>query len=294
MDKALELKIVRRAYAKHLMAAIGSNDLDLEKAFASIRREDFLGPGPWQTFRGPGFYIPTPSDDPVYLYTDMVFGIVPERNINNGQPSLHAALIGTVGIKQGEHVLHVGAGAGYYTAIMSRLVGSAGRVTAVEFDPKLADLAKKNLSIFPNIQVLRANGAEADFNAADVIYVNAGTTRPAERWLDRLSDSGRLVLPLTTDESILPGDDGTVDATKLARRGAVFLIHRKGTDFLASWLFPAAYILAEGVRDPVSEAALADAFKKGDGQKVTRLYRSNEIPAERCWLQGEGWGLAYE
>ena len=76
MDKALELKIVRRAYAKHLMAAIGSNDLDLEKAFASIRREDFLGPGPWQTFRGPGFYIPTPSDDPVYLYTDMVFGIV--------------------------------------------------------------------------------------------------------------------------------------------------------------------------------------------------------------------------
>jgi protein-L-isoaspartate(D-aspartate) O-methyltransferase len=99
---------------------------------------------------------------------------------------------------------------------------------------------------------------------------------------------------LTTDESVLPGDDGTVDAAKLARRGAVFLVHRKGTDFLASWLFPAAYILAEGVRDPVSEAALADAFKKGDGQKVTRLYRSNETPAERCWLQGNGWCLAYE
>jgi len=294
MDKRLELEIVRRAYAKHIMTAIGLNDPGLEMAFASIPREDFLGPGPWQTFRGPGFYTPTPSDDPVHLYTDMIFGIVPERSINNGQPSLHAALLGTVGIKQGEHVVHVGAGAGYYTAIMARLAGSSGRVTAVEIDAGLADLAKKNLSNLPNIQVLHSNGADADFDAADVIYVNAGTTRPAERWLDRLADNGRLVLPLTTDESVLPGADGTVDAAKLARRGAVFQVHRNGTDFHACWLFPAAYILAEGVRDPVSEAALADAFKKGGGQKVTRLYRSDEIPAERCWLQGNGWCLAYE
>ena len=294
MDERLELEIVRRAYAKQIMAAIGLNDLGLEKAFASIPREDFLGPGPWQTFRGPGFYTPTPSDDPVYLYTDMVFGIVPERNINNGQPSLHAVLLGTVGIKQGEHVVHVGAGAGYYTAIMARLAGSSGRVTAVEIDPELADLAKKNLSIFPNIHVLHANGADGDFDAADVIYVNAGTTRPAERWLDRLSYNGRLVLPLTTDESELPSDDGTVDAAKMARRGAVFLVERKGADFYARWICPAAYILAEGMRDAVSEAALAKAFKNGDGQNVTRLFRSDEIAAERCWLQGNGWCLAYE
>jgi hypothetical protein len=53
-----------------------------------------------------------PSDDPVYLYTDWLFGIVPERNINNGQPSLHAALLATVAVKQGERVAHIGAGAG--------------------------------------------------------------------------------------------------------------------------------------------------------------------------------------
>ena len=294
MDKRLELEIVRRAYAKHIMAAVGLNDSGLEKAFASIPREDFLGPGPWQTFRGPGFYIPTPSDDPVYLYTDMLFGIVPARNINNGQPSLHAALLGTVGIKQGEHVVHIGAGAGYYTAIMAHLVGSSGHVTAVEFDRDLAALAINNLSSFPNIRVLNANGADADFDAADVIYVNAGATRPAERWLNRLSDNGRLILPLTTDESVLPSGSGTVDVSKMSRRGAVFLIERKGTDFNACWICPAAYILAEGMRDPVSEAALAKAFKNGDGQKVTRLFRSDEIPAERCWLKGNGWCLAYE
>ncbi len=37
------------------------------------------------------------------------------------------------------------------------------------------------------------------FDLADVIYVNAGATRPADIWLDRLNDGGRLVLPLTTD-----------------------------------------------------------------------------------------------
>ena len=80
----------------------------------------------------------------------------------------------------------------------------------------------------------------------------------------------------------------------MARRGAVFLIDRKGSDFHARWLIPAAYMLAEGMRDPISEAALANAFKKGDGQKVTRLYRRDDIPAETCWLQGKGWCLAYE
>jgi len=36
-------------------------------------------------------------------------------------------------------------------------------------------------------------------NRADVIYVNAGATRPANPWLDRLVDGG-LILPLTACE----------------------------------------------------------------------------------------------
>lgn len=294
VEKRLELEIVRRAYAKQIMAAVGVSTLALEMAYASTPREDFLGPGPWQMLRRPGIYTPTPDDDPVYLYTDALFGIVPARGINNGQPSLHAALLGAVGIKAGEHVVHVGAGTGYYTAIMTRLVGSSGRVTAIEFDPELASRATANLSNFPNVRVLHANGADANFDAADVIYVNAGATRPALSWLDRLADNGRLILPLTTDESVRPSDWGTFDAAKMARRGAVFRIERRGSDFYARWVCPAAYILAEGVRDKVSEAALAHAFENGDSRKVTRLYRSDDLPADRCWLQGEGWCLAYE
>ncbi|MGR9356601.1 hypothetical protein [Rhizobium leguminosarum] len=62
-------------------------------------------------------YVPTPAADPVYLYTDDIVGIVPERHINNGQPSLHAFLLSQAALRAGELIVHVGAGAGYYSAI---------------------------------------------------------------------------------------------------------------------------------------------------------------------------------
>jgi len=294
MDKQNELGIVRRAYAKHILVAAGVNDLRLELAFASVRREDFLGPGPWQTFRGPGVYTPTPSSDPVHLYTDDLIGIVPERGINNGQPSLHAVLLSHSQIKDGEHVVHIGAGTGYYTAIIAHLVGPSGRVTAIEVDPELARQAHANLSPRRNVRVIEANGGDADFGTADVIYVSAGVTHPVQAWLDGLVEAGRLILPLTTDASVRATEDGAFDYAKMARRGAVFKIERLGTEFSAQWICPAAYILAESVRDKESEAALALAFEKGDGKKVTRLYRSDDLTEDRCWLRGVGWSLAYE
>lgn len=199
-----ELDIVRRAFAMQVMAAAGVMDEQVEAAFAAVRREQFLGPGPWLILRWLRGYVPTPSDDPVYLYTDDVIGIVPERDLNNGQPSLHAHLIARAAPRAGGHVVHVGAGVGYYTAIFAELVGPAGAVTAVEFDPGLAARAAANLPRWPTVQVLQGDGAWLPLEPADVIYVNAGATRPAESWLDGLKDGGRLLLPLTA----LPANDG--------------------------------------------------------------------------------------
>jgi len=294
MMKSEEMEIVRRAYAKQILAVHGSQDARLELAFASVAREHFLGPGPWQTCRGPGSYTPTPSKDPVYLYTDALFGIVPDRGINNGQPSLHAALLAAAGIKEGEHVVHIGAGTGYYSAIMASLTGYTGSVTAIEFDPELARRARENLASIPTIRVIRGNGADGQFRPANVIYVNAGVTHPVTAWLHGLMDGGRLILPLTTDASVRAADAGTFDYATMARRGAVFLLERNGAVFNARWICPAAYILAEGVRDSRAEEALAKAFETGDPQRVTRLYRALDVPADRCWLRGPDWCIAYE
>jgi len=110
MDRQRELSIIRAAYAKQILAIAGVDNARLAAAFGATFREDFLGPGPWPIFRFfRGGYAPTPDADPFYLYTDDLIGILPERHINNGQPSLHAYLIHRASPAAGERVVHIGA-----------------------------------------------------------------------------------------------------------------------------------------------------------------------------------------
>jgi protein-L-isoaspartate(D-aspartate) O-methyltransferase len=284
VNREQELALVRRAYAKEIMAISRIPDASVETAFAEVRREDFLGPGPWLVVGERGDYVPTPSADPAYLYLDHVVAILPQRHLNNGQPSLHAKLLAHAGLRAGEHVVHVGAGTGYYTAIMAHLVGNSGRVTGIELDPDLALRAWENLACYPNVEVVCGNGAVTPFDSADVFYVNAGATRPAKAWLDGLAEGGRLILPLTTSKGFPP--------VPLERRDAVFRIERRSSEFLARWICAVAIFSCEGARDPLSWAALAEAFGKGGWKEVTRLCRGDNMPKDRCWVRAPGWCLA--
>jgi protein-L-isoaspartate(D-aspartate) O-methyltransferase len=283
MDRDTELEIIRRAYAKHVMAAAGVVDRRIEAAFAAVKREDFLGRGPWRVMRWGHGYVTTPTRNPVFLYDDVVVAVVPERNLNNGQPSFLAALISGAAPRAGEHAVHVGAGVGYYTAILTRLVGRTGRVTAIELDPVLAERLGANLAGQPNVRVIQGDGARVEFAPADVILVNAGATRPADAWLDALAEGGRLILPLTAGG--FPNAD--------VRHGAVFRITRQDDSFLAKRISGVAIFPCEGMRDAETEAALAAAFAKGRVGEVTRLYRRDDVPEEDCWVCGRGWCLAY-
>ena len=294
VDRQTELAIVRRAYAKQILAAARVTNPRIEAAYAAVPREDFLGPGPWQIMRMLGGYAPTPEADPVYLYVDQVIGIVPERWLNNGQPSFHAGLLSSAGINEGEHVVHVGSGTGYYTAIMAHLTGPSGRVTAIEFDPGLATRARENLAAFSNVTVLEGDGTTTPLDEADVIYVNAGVTRPMPTWLDALKEGGRLLFPLTTDYNFRNARPGVLDPTRLMKSGAYFRIRRHGAEFDARGIMPTAIIPCEGARDPESEGALAAAFEKASWTQVRQLVRGGEVPEENCWLRGDGWCLTYE
>ena len=175
---------MRHAYAKRTAFIAEITDRCVEAAFAAVPREAFLDPGPWSVVARwapsrPG-YLRTPDADPVFVYTDDVIAILPERGLNNGQPSLHAALIASAAPVPGEHVVHIGVGFGYYTAILAELAGTSGRVTAIEIDPDLAARAASNLSHYPNVRVVPGNGTAVAFDIADVIYVNAGATRPRQ------------------------------------------------------------------------------------------------------------------
>jgi len=287
MNNESELAVVRRAYAKLIMATVCIADPRVEEAFATVRREDYLGPGPWPILRRGG-YVNTPDADPVYVYDDVLVGIHPERGLNNGMPSYHAPLIYNARVTKGEHVVHVGAGVGYYSAILHYLVGDTGKLTAIEFDTALAIRARQNLAKVSNAIVREGDGCTVSFDAADVIYVNAGATRPADQWLDQLKDGGRLILPMTARRTLSPSDAGP-----LSRHGAVFQIERKGSEFHARWISAVGVYPCEGGRDEVSEAALDVALTAGGWEKVTRLYRTDDLPEDQCWLRASGWALAY-
>ena len=128
---------IRRHYAELFAAASGSLDPRLTDIVASIQRENFVGPGPWTIVMN-GRRIVTPNADPTYLYSNNLVALDDERN--NGEPFLHAAWIGKIEPKPGEIVTHIGAGTGYYTAILARLVEPRGEVFAFEIDADLLQL----------------------------------------------------------------------------------------------------------------------------------------------------------
>ncbi|MEQ8736530.1 MAG: hypothetical protein RIC29_16520 [Rhodospirillaceae bacterium] len=280
-----KLDPVRRAYAKQILAEAGVSDRSLEQAFATLRREDFVGPGPWKLFRFPDGYYETPSDDPVYLYQDKLCALNSDKGLNNGQPSFLCFLISLGRLNPGDRVVHVGAGVGYYTAIMAEVVGNTGHVCAVEFEKDLASRAKNNLAGYCYVDVMQGDGSLIAFDPADVILVNAGATRPANVWLDALKDGGRLVLPLTVSFTT---DDGHA-----MTKGAIFLIQRNGKYFSATWVSPTQIYPCMGLRDAESEAALVAGFKGGGWKNVRRLHRSDDIPKDECWVKTTDWSLTY-
>ncbi len=247
---------------------------ELEAALASTPRERFVGDPPWKIFTRSG-YVDAPSDDPAFLYQDVVISLGSQGPFNNGQPTLHAFCLAALAPKKGERVIHIGAGTGYYTTLLAKLVGEAGAVDAYEIEPELAQRAMHNLAEFPNVSVHSRSGAEGPLPACDVLYVNAGATEPLAVWLDALRVNGRLLFPLTA-----AGGGATLLVTKL-----------EGGLFTARFLLQAQFVPCIGARDQAMEERLTKAFRNGKWSEVKSLHR-NDAADDSCWCAGPGWWLS--
>lgn len=192
---------IRNFYARLLAANAGSPDPRLEAVFAEVPREAFLGPGPWTVIAGNG-KVTTPSADPAHIYQNVLVTLDDDKGINNGEPFLHAMWIGKLAPKPGEAVTHIGAGTGYYTAVLARLVSPGGTVTAFELDEKLAGLARKNLEAFGNATVVHGDAVTTPLPPSDIIYVNAGVVAPPAGWLKALRPGGRMIFPWRPAERV--------------------------------------------------------------------------------------------
>ena len=187
---------IRGFYARQMAMSGKSSDPRLERIFELVPREAFMPPPPWKILvLAAERYVETPSDDPTYLYQNTLVALDADRHINNGEPFLHARWIGAVAPQPGESVTHIGAGSGYYSAILSLLAMPGGTLTAFEIDEELAKMARRNLAPFENVTVTGGNAVSLPLPTSDLIYVNAGVVAPPAQWLAALRPGGRMILP---------------------------------------------------------------------------------------------------
>jgi protein-L-isoaspartate(D-aspartate) O-methyltransferase len=276
-----ELEQARQAYAEELRYAAHIRAPEVARAFATVPRERFLGPGPWRIFmtefslmRG---YWTTPDADPRHLYHNVLVAIDEARGLNNGSPGLWAFLFDRLGVAPGSRVLHLGCGTGYYSAILAELVGPSGKVTAVELDADLAARAKTALEPWRQAEAIAADGTSFAPGEVDLIVASAGATHPPALWLDRLRPGGRLLFPLTSDSH---------------GGGMLKLTRREGDHFAAAFLCRVWFYGFAGARESEANRRLEAVMAKGDLLGAHSLRRDAHEESERCWLHGEGWCLS--
>lgn len=275
----MDLSKTRRWFAEDLKNTIPLRSEKVVEAFAQVAREKFLGPPPWLLIFAdrPGAGLET-TEDPHDLYQNVLVAIDHARGINNGEPKLWAILYEKLDIKTGESVLHVGAGTGYYTAILAEITGTGGQVTAVEYDGGLAAQAKANLADRHNVSLIHGDGCDYDPGEVDVIVVNAGVTHPQALWLDRLRMGGRLLLPLTNDEFW----------------GHFLMVTRVTQGFAAAFVSRVGIIPCVSHRNRAAAGKLDRAFRNTPWQELAavRSLRRGGNPDDTCVITGPDYWLS--
>jgi len=118
----------------------------------------------------------------------------------NSQPLTVAFMLELLQPKSGERVLDVGAGSGWTAALFAHLVGSRGKVRAVERIPQLIRFARENLRAYPYSQLTLVQGdatqPDPTMPEYDVIHVAAAAKEVPDIFKKQLALKGRLLIPV--------------------------------------------------------------------------------------------------
>jgi len=149
------------------------SDPDVLKLLSAVKREQFVPAGRQQL---------------AFMDMEIPLG----HGASMWQPKLEARVLHELKIQKGEHVLEVGTGSGYLTALLSRL---ATQVTSVEIVPELSTQALRKLAGhgFENIQLEVADAANNWGSAQyDVIVLTGSVPLHPQAYQQQLKIGGRL------------------------------------------------------------------------------------------------------
>jgi protein-L-isoaspartate(D-aspartate) O-methyltransferase len=117
------------------------------------------------------------------------------------QPYIVAYMLQSAQLRPEDHVLELGTGSGYQTALLAEIVQS---VVSIERLPELAEIARERLSHFGyrNVEIIVADGTLGYAASApyDVIIVSAAAPEVPQPLVDQLALAGRMVIPVGSRE----------------------------------------------------------------------------------------------
>ena len=179
----------------NLLRARGIRSQEILDAFRSVPRELFL-----------------PPEQAGRAYDDCPMPIGFGQTIS--QPYIVALMLQELDVRKHHRVLDVGAGSGYQTAILARLVA---KVCALE---RIEDLTERAMGVLAglgiaNVTICTADGSvgwpeEAPFDR--IICGAAGPDIP-QAWIDQLVDGGVIVAPV--------GGEGVQKLVRVEKKGNV-------------------------------------------------------------------------
>jgi protein-L-isoaspartate(D-aspartate) O-methyltransferase len=128
-------------------------------------------------------------------YEDRALPVAHGQSIT--QPSVIAATLAALGLKDSENILEIGTGTGYQTALLSKL---CKKVTSIERIPTLSNIAKANLRKLGilNVELVINDGTDISIHDAeyDAIIINASYKTVPANLIVQLVENGKLIMPV--------------------------------------------------------------------------------------------------
>lgn len=147
-----------------------------------------------------------PPDQVPYAHEDRALPLF--HGQTGSQPSTVAAMLRLLHVPRGAHVLDVGSGSGWSTALLARLVGPTGSVLGLELDPDLCAFGSANLAAW-HMPWAHIEQADPDHlgrpvpGGWDRILVSAAPRTLPTALVEQLAVGGRMVLPVRTTMTVV-------------------------------------------------------------------------------------------
>ncbi len=159
-------------------------------------------------------------------YVDGALPIGPDQSIS--QPYIVALMLETLRLTPLDHVLEVGTGSGYQTALLAEICAG---VYSIELDPALSAKAEQRLKGlgYENIYLRSSNGwlGWGECAPFDVIIVSAAAREIPRDLVKQMKEGGRMVLPVGEESQCLVYLEKTKDGLVSQELGSVRFVPLK-------------------------------------------------------------------